>query len=115
MRTYSIYLILFLAGILASCEDFLDQSPKYNLTLENAVTDYNGAKNIINGMYSVIAKSSNFGGELAGRWASQAGVWNYNNPNYNMTYKEGSNDFGAIWQSWYGLVNSANAAVIAFD
>lgn len=30
-----------------------------------------------------------------------------------MTYKEGSNDFGAIWQSWYGLVNSANAAVIA--
>ena len=39
MRTYSIYLILFLAGILASCEDFLDQSPKYNLTLENAVTD----------------------------------------------------------------------------
>lgn len=55
MRTYSIYLILFLAGILASCEDFLDQSPKYNLTLENAVTDYNGAKNIINGMYSVIA------------------------------------------------------------
>ena len=64
MRTYSIYLILFLAGILASCEDFLDQSPKYNLTLENAVTDYNGAKNIINGMYSVIAKTSNFGGEL---------------------------------------------------
>ena len=50
MRTYSIYLILFLAGILASCEDFLDQSPKYNLTLENAVTDYNGAKNIINGI-----------------------------------------------------------------
>ena len=47
MRTYSIYLILFLAGILASCEDFLDQSPKYNLTLENAVTDYNGAKNIV--------------------------------------------------------------------
>ena len=46
MRTYSIYLILFLAGILASCEDFLDQSPKYNLTLENAVTDYNGAKNL---------------------------------------------------------------------
>ena len=66
MRTYSIYLILFLAGILASCEDFLDQSPKYNLTLENAVTDYNGAKNIINGMYSVIAKSSNFGGEEFG-------------------------------------------------
>ena len=75
MRTCSIYLLLLLAGIFASCDDFLDQSPKYNLTLENAVTDYNGAKNIINGMYSVIAKSSNFGGELAGRWASQAGVW----------------------------------------
>lgn len=33
--------------------------------------------------------------------------------NYNMTYKEGSNVSWAIWQSWYGLVNSANAAVIA--
>ena len=55
MRTCSIYLLLLLAGIFASCDDFLDQSPKYNLTLENAVTDYNGAKNIVNGMYSVIA------------------------------------------------------------
>ena len=55
MRTYSIYLILFLAGILASCEDFLDQSPKYKLTLENAVTDYNGAKNIINGIFHELA------------------------------------------------------------
>ena len=70
MRTCSIYLLLLLAGIFASCDDFLDQSPKYNLTLENAVTDYNGAKNIVNGMYSVIAKSSSFGGELAGKWAS---------------------------------------------
>lgn len=52
MRTCSIYLLLLLAGIFASCRDFLDQSPKYNLTLENAVTDYNGAKNIVNGMYS---------------------------------------------------------------
>ena len=55
MRTCSIYLLLLLAGIFASCDDFLDQSPKYNLTLENAVTDYNGAKNFIYGMYYVIA------------------------------------------------------------
>ena len=40
MRTCSIYLLLLLAGIFASCDDFLDQSPKYNLTLENAVTEY---------------------------------------------------------------------------
>lgn len=70
MRTCLIYILLILSGMLVSCDDFLDQSPKYNLTLENAVTDYSGAKNIVNGMYSVIAKSQNFGGELAGRWAS---------------------------------------------
>ena len=98
MRTCSIYLLLLLAGIFASCDDFLDQSPKYNLTLENAVTDYNGAKNIVNGMYSVIAKSSSFGGELAGKWASQAGIWDYNSANYNMTYKEGGTDFASIWR-----------------
>ncbi|MFR7825003.1 MAG: hypothetical protein ACLU30_18730 [Odoribacter splanchnicus] len=112
MRTCSIYLLLLLAGIFASCDDFLDQSPKYNLTLENAVTDYNGAKNIVNGMYSVIAKSSSFGGELAGKWASQAGIWDYNSANYNMTYKEGGTDFASIWQSWYAG-KFANAAVIA--
>ena len=74
MRTCSIYLLLLLAGIFASCDDFLDQSPKYNLTLENAVTDYNGAKNIVNGMYSVIAKVVLTSVEnWPGRWASQAG------------------------------------------
>lgn len=111
MKAQNLYIVILLIGLFSACDDFLDQGPRYNLTLENAVTDYNGAKNIVNGMYSVVAKSSNFGGELAGRWASQAGVWNYNTANYGMTYKEGSNDFSSIWQSWYGLVNAANAAV----
>lgn len=117
MRTCFLYILLILSGMLVSCDDFLDQSPKYNLTLENAVTDYSGAKNIVNGMYSVVAKSSNFGGELAGRWATQAGIWEYdqNSENYNMTYKEGSDDFGSIWQSWYSLVNATNAAVTALS
>ena len=112
MRT-SFFILLILSGLLISCEDFLNESPKYNLTLENAVVDYNGAKNVVNGMYSVIAKSSYFGGELAGKWSSQAGVWNYNSSNYLMSYKEGSNDNGDTWRAWYSLVNAANAAVTA--
>lgn len=111
MRT-TILSILFAAGVLVSCSDFLNQEPKYNLTLENAVTDYNGAKNIINGMYYVISSNSTLGGDLSGKLSSQAGVWVYNTANYNMAYREGSNDRSDTWRALYTLVNAANAAVI---
>ena len=68
MKKY-LYLLVILGSLSIACSDFLDQGPKYNLTLENAVTNYQGAKNIVNGMYSVLT-SSVFGGELSGNSVS---------------------------------------------
>ena len=62
MKKLSYYIMLLGIVFFTSCEDFLDQVPKHNLTLDNAVTDYSGAKNILNGMYSIVAAGSDFGG-----------------------------------------------------
>ena len=44
MKRLSYYIMLLGIVFFTSCEDFLDQVPKHNLTLDNAVTDYSGAK-----------------------------------------------------------------------
>ena len=54
MKKLSYYIMLLGIVFFTSCEDFLDQVPKHNLTLDNAVTDYSGAKNILNGMYAIV-------------------------------------------------------------
>ena len=50
MKRLSYYIMLLGIVFFTSCEDFLDQVPKHNLTLDDAVTDYSGAENILNGM-----------------------------------------------------------------
>ena len=114
MKKISNYLLIgiWIFGLTA-CNDFLDESPKYRLTKEHAVTDYNSAKNIVNGIYSKLT-SARIGGEIMGRLSTQAGVWIYgqNSDNYNMSYRQGGTGEGAdIWLQLYTVVNAANAAV----
>ena len=74
-----IYILIF-GFILSSCDDFLTEEPVHKQTLENAVVDYDGAQNIINGMYASLTLGSGtsgsdfFGGSLACALSSQAGV-----------------------------------------
>ena len=64
-----IYILIF-GFILSSCDDFLTEEPVHKQTLENAVVDYDGAQNIINGMYASLTLGSGtsgsdfFGGSL---------------------------------------------------
>ena len=115
MKRLSYYIMLLGIVFFTSCEDFLDQVPKHNLTLDNAVTDYSGAKNILNGMYSIVASNSAFGGATWCRLSSQGGFYSSYTVNFNMAYKEGSNDMDGTWQALYSLVNSANAAIEAIS
>ena len=52
-----IYILIF-GFILSSCDDFLTEEPVHKQTLENAVVDYDGAQNIINGMYASLTLGS---------------------------------------------------------
>ena len=54
--------ILILGFTLASCDDFLTEEPAHSQTLDNAVTNYDGAKNVINGMYATLTLGSGTSG-----------------------------------------------------
>ena len=70
------FIIALIAGTsFSSCEDFLNQVPEHELVQENAVIDYNSAKNIVNGMYSNYASSKNMGGYIYGNLHMQAGIY----------------------------------------
>ena len=62
MKKLSYYIMLLGIVFFTSCEDFLDAVPNHHLTLDNAVTDYSGAKTILNRMYAIVGSSSAFGG-----------------------------------------------------
>ena len=113
---------LILGLTLASCDDFLTEEPAHSQTLDNAVTNYDGAKNVINGMYATLSLGSGtsgsdfFGGGLACALSTQAGVSRAGGNNYySMSYNSTTSALGTFWQQWYACVNSANAAIIAIS
>jgi hypothetical protein len=114
MKRLNMYI---LSGILLlnifSCEDFLNQTPRYNLTIDNAVTDYSSAKNVVNGIYAKLT-ASHLGGYLYATLSSQAGIYlnTESSVYYNMGYRQGSNDGSTQWQQLYTIVNATNVAIV---
>ena len=116
-----IYILIF-GFILSSCDDFLTEEPVHKQTLENAVVDYDGAQNIINGMYASLTLGSGtsgsdfFGGSLACALSSQAGVSRAGGTTfYSMSYTSTTSGIATYWQQWYACVNAANAAIISIS
>jgi hypothetical protein len=108
----NIFLLLIILSC-AACERFLDQPPRHNLTLENAVTDYTGALNVLNGVYFVIEDRSNMGGNNSCRLSSQGGFYKYYETEYGAAYQANYGNGGGAWAAYYMLVNAANAAIEA--
>lgn len=112
-------LLLLVIGftlVTTSCDDFLTENPKHEQVLDNVVTDYQSAQNIVNGVYSTYEGASYLGGYLqALMLGGQAGLWNYwDNPFYLMTYRQGNtSDYYSptVWQNIYSCINAANAAI----
>ena len=113
MKRIGLY-ILSISLLLSGCDSFLDQSPKHQLTIDNAVSDYSSALNIVNGMYSRI-QGGNLGGYISLPLAAQAGIYKGYDDFYNMNYHQGKNDNNEIWKQYYSCVNAANAAIIAIS
>ena len=105
--------IVCLIGLVlcASCTNFLDQKPKHELTLENAVQDYTGAQHVITGMYSTM-ETQWWGGKIFVALSCQAGMYenNYYTQFYNMSYKQDDFKIEDGWTAWYKSLNAANAA-----
>lgn len=105
---------LLLAGSLCftACDDYLTETPKHSLTTDNAVLDYSGAKNAVNGIYGVYETGgSNLGGYLYSYLQCMAGFWTYSNEMYSMSYKQSSSATASQWSQLYDIINTCNAAI----
>lgn len=112
--------ILFAILLATSCDKFLSENPPHQMVVENAVTNYDGALSILNGMYASISTGSGsytrdyLGGSPFVRMSNQAGVSRAGGVSpYNMSYTSTTSTFSSYWQHWYGCINSANAAIVA--
>lgn len=110
--------IILVITSLTSCEKFLSVNPPHKMTIDNAVTTYDGAVSILNGMYASLSTGSGssirdyFGGSIYVALSAQAGVARANSSSfYPMSYNSTYAAFSNYWQHWYGCINSANAAI----
>lgn len=113
MKKIKIFGLLLAGGLcLTACNDYLTETPKYSLTTDNAVLDYSGAKNAVNGIYGMYeTKGSNLGGYMYTYLHCMAGFWKYSSEMYNMGYKQGSAATSGQWGQLYGLINTCNSAI----
>ncbi len=112
MKTYILGLLLA-GGLCTACSDFLTEEPRHSLTMENSVTSYSGAQNIVNGIYGEYETCSSLGGYLYGSLHSMAGLWDYDDEMVNMGYTQSSDNYTIvnIWNQLYSCINAANAAI----
>ncbi len=118
-KSIFIFLAFLVVAGTTSCDKFLSLTPPHKLVVENAVTDYDGAVSVINGMYASLSTGSGsyirdyFGGSPFVYLSNQAGIAKAGGVTYyNMSYQSTHSTFSNYWQHWYGCVNSANAAII---
>lgn len=116
------YILCILVISMCSCEDFLTEKPVHNLTIDNAIKDYDGAKSVINGMYATLSLGSGtsasdfFGGSVFCALSAQAGVAKTGGTTYySMNYNSTTAALGTWWRQWYACVNAANAAIISIS
>lgn len=113
-----IYIIsaLALSSTLFSCDGFLTELPKHQLIIENVVTSYSAAQNLVNGMYSKYANNKYLGGYLYGYLASQTSLWDEHTLNLNMSYHQGNEgSISEIWQSIYSCIDASNGVIKAIS
>lgn len=113
MKTY-IASLLLASGISVSCSDFLTMGPEHSLTMDNSVTSYAEAQNVVNGIYGVYKYCNNLGGSMYGGLHTMAGLWDYGEEFYNMSYTQSNGKPATInsaWDNLYDCINAANAAI----
>lgn len=106
--------LLFAAGLLQSCEGFLEDEPKYALTDKNSITDYEKAKAAIGGIYSR-TQTGEWSGDLYVRLASKSGLYKYGDQDYEMSYREQDFKNDRIWPNFYNALNAANFAISGIE
>ncbi len=105
-----ILLILSAVLIFASCDDFLNETPRHQWDMESAISSYSSAEQAVNGIYAVVLPGDYFGTELNISYASRSGIVNANSSAYNFSYTQ-SGSPSSLWQLMYKGINACNLAI----
>ncbi|MGN0281766.1 MAG: RagB/SusD family nutrient uptake outer membrane protein [Prevotella sp.] len=99
------------------CDDYLTETPKYSLTTDNAVKNYENAQSAIRGIYGQYELSTNLGGTLYGMQHCMAGFWTCYTEMYDMTYTQTTDNsmIKIIWKQLYVLLNNCNFAINSIE
>jgi len=114
--------IAFVVLVTPACKKELNLIPPNELVNDNAITSYDGAVSILNGMYATLAlgystsPNNFFGGSPFVNLSTQAGVSTVGgNVFYQLSYVSTNGAFTPYWQGLYSCVNAANAAIIGIE
>lgn len=106
-----IYISVLLGFLtLQSCESFLEEGPRFELTDENSIVDYEKAIAAVGGIYSKF-QNDDWSGKLYLGQASKSGFFKNFDQEYNMAYNERNFNNNTIWRSFYIALNAANFAI----
>lgn len=105
-----ILLLLSTVLIFASCDEFLNETPRHMWESQTAVSTYEGAEAAVNGIYAVAFYQDYIGTELHMLNTSQSGLMNTNAAAYNFTSQQ-ANSPANPWKTFYQGINAANLAI----
>ena len=105
-----ILLLLSAVLVFASCEDFLNETPRHQWEMSSAISNYNSAQQAVNGIYGIVMKGEVIGQELSLCYASRSGMVNTSSMDYSFTSKQSSTNT-SLWQMLYQGINACNLAI----
>lgn len=104
----SIYKSLFVAltaafalGSLTSCEDYLDKEPESDLTLEEALKDFNNFQGFVEQIYNCIPHKTTNYWNTTFNWGEDE-ILSANNADFYVTPQMDKGDFKAYYTAWGG-------------
>lgn len=100
--------------VFQSCEKFLDESPKFQYSYDEAVVDYNSAQAIVNGVYSYL-QSDWIGPRFYPNLAAKGGFSRTSSTFYKEANSSADYTSRNIWINYYKAINAANIALLSIE
>ncbi len=107
-----ILLILSAVLIFASCEDFLNELPEHEWSVDASVSSYDDVKKAVTGIYATVMKGDAIGTEMVGRLNVRLGLLFSSTFTYDQTLSNTpANSPTTLWSTLYKGINQANFAL----
>lgn len=112
-KIYILASIAALTLLSVSCESFLDNPPRHQWEVSQALTTPEKAEQAVNGIYPRFVVGDNINGNLCVAQADRSGFLKYSETEYNMVYTQSGTTSApsAVWSTCYSAINACNLAI----